>query len=128
MDLWLLPLTLVASGLGAYFGTYLKKKAENHAIHEDISKLVEQVKAVTNATKEIEAKISNDIWHRQNRWEIRRDAILEALRDFATAAPLVWKMLFTFRNHRTDSEDDRNARTKASDDFQTAMESSLLGI
>jgi hypothetical protein len=115
--------TFVCSGLGAYFGSYLKKKAENKAVHEDIQKLVDQMKAVTNATKEIEAKISTDMWHRQNRWEMRKVAVLEALRDFGTAAPLVWKMLWTFSHHREDSEDDRKARGKASDDFQTAMES-----
>src|ERR1039458_4281462 len=41
---------------------------------------------------------------------------------FATAAPLVWKMLWTFSNHRTDSEDDRKARTKANEECQTEME------
>lgn len=81
------------------------------------------MKAVTEATKVIEAKILTDMWHRQNRWEMRRDAILAALRDFATAAPLVWKMLWTFKNHNTDSEDDLTARAKAGEDFQSAMES-----
>jgi hypothetical protein len=115
--------TFVCSGLGAYLGSYLKKKAENKAVHEDIQKLVDQMRAVTNATKEIEAKISTDMWHRQNRWEMRKDAILEALRDFGTAAPLVWKMLFAFSHHREDSEEHQNARSKASEEFQSAMES-----
>ena len=79
--------TLIAAGCGAYFGAYLKKKGENLATHEDLAALVEQMKAVTNATKEIEAKISTDMWHRQNRWEMRKDAILEALRDFCDSRP-----------------------------------------
>jgi hypothetical protein len=52
------------AGFGAYFGSYFRKKGENLATHEDISKLVDQVSAVTKATKEIEAKISSDVWDR----------------------------------------------------------------
>ncbi len=114
--------TFVFAGGGAYFGAYLRKKGENLATHEDLDALVEQMKAVTNATKQIEAQISTDVWHRQSRWEMRKTAILEALRDFATAGPLVWKLLWTLKNHGTDSEDDRNARAKAQEDFQAAME------
>lgn len=48
----------VIAGLGAYLGSYLKKKGENLATHEDIDKLVKQVSVVTIATKQIEATIS----------------------------------------------------------------------
>jgi hypothetical protein len=71
--------TFVTAGCGAYLGSYLKKKGENFATHEDIGKLVEQMKAVTHATKEIEAKISDDVWARQRRWELRRDIMLQAM-------------------------------------------------
>ncbi len=76
--------SLVGAAGGAYLGAYLKKKGENLATHEDIGKLVDQVRAVTQTTKEIEAKISDEIWDRQKRWEIRRDAIFEVIRELAT--------------------------------------------
>ncbi len=47
-----------------YFKAYGAKKGENRAMQEDIRKL-------TTATKEIEAKISNEMWDRQKRWELR---------------------------------------------------------
>ncbi len=50
-------ITAVTAGVGAYLGSYLKKKGENLATHEDVDKLVEQVSAVTVATKQIEARI-----------------------------------------------------------------------
>jgi hypothetical protein len=50
-------ITAVTAGVGAYLGSYLKKKGENLATHEDVHKLVEQVSAVTVATKQIEARI-----------------------------------------------------------------------
>ena len=71
--------TLLVAGFGAYFGAYLKKKADNKAIHEDIGKLVDQVKAVTTATKEIEAKVSDDYWGKQRRWDLQRDTLLAVI-------------------------------------------------
>jgi hypothetical protein len=50
--------TAVGSGVGAYLLSYLKKKGENLATREDIDKLVQQVSAVTAATKQIEARIT----------------------------------------------------------------------
>src|SRR5260370_10809387 len=72
--------TVVGSFVGSFIGSYLKKKGENLATHEDISKLVEQVRAVTQATKEIEAKILSAVWDRQKRWELKRDVLFEATR------------------------------------------------
>jgi hypothetical protein len=60
-----------------------RKRARIKAIHEDISKLVDQVQAVTQATKEIEAKISDQVWNRQKQWELKREVIFEATRALA---------------------------------------------
>lgn len=70
--------------LGAVFRPYLTgygtKKGENLATHEDIGKLVDQVKAVTEATKKIEAEISSGVWDRQKRWEMKREVLFDATR------------------------------------------------
>ena len=58
--------TLIGAFVGSYLGSYLKKKGENLATHEDLDKLVVQVRAVTTTTKEIEAKISTDGIGRSN--------------------------------------------------------------
>jgi len=74
--------TLGTAFVGSYLAGYLKKKGENLATHEDIDKLVAQMAAVTSATKEIEAKISGDLWDRQMRWNQKRDIygrLLDAL-------------------------------------------------
>jgi hypothetical protein len=76
-------LSLVGGWAGAYFGAYLKKKGENLATHEDIDKLIDQVAAVTQTTKEIEAKISDEVWDRQKRWELKREVLFEATRAVA---------------------------------------------
>ena len=59
---------------------YATKKGENLATHEDIDKLVDQVKAVTDATKKIEAEISSGVWDKQKRWEMKREVLFEAAR------------------------------------------------
>ena len=75
--------TLVSAFIGSYLASYLKKKGENLATHGDIDKLVDQVRAVTQATKEIEAKVSTEVWDRQKRWELKREVLFEATRRVA---------------------------------------------
>jgi hypothetical protein len=75
--LFLLP--LIGSGIGTFLVSYLKKKGENLATHEDIKMLVGQMAAVTQATKQIEASIADDFWGKQKRWELQRDVLLAAL-------------------------------------------------
>jgi hypothetical protein len=82
---WALALIpFVSAAAGAYFGGYLKTKGENVATHEDIDKLVDQVRAVTTTTKEIEAKISNEVWDRQRHWEAKRDSLLGAVKSLSS--------------------------------------------
>jgi hypothetical protein len=70
-QLVILALTTLGSAfLGSYLAGYLRKKGENLATSEDIGKL-------TTATKEIEARISGDVWDRQKRWELKRDVLFE---------------------------------------------------
>jgi hypothetical protein len=76
-------LTILAAGLGSFLGAYLRKKGENLATHEDIDKLVYQVRAVTTATKQIEARISSDLWDRQKRWELKKEVLLLAVKRLA---------------------------------------------
>jgi len=52
---------------GAYFGAYLKRRAKT-ATHEDIKKVLvrsaPQLKRLRN-----EARISDEVWDRQKRWD-----------------------------------------------------------
>jgi hypothetical protein len=92
--------TLVAAFIGSFLGGYLKKKGENLATHEDIDKLVAEMKAVTQATKEIEARISNEVWERQKRWEVKREAIFEAMKNLATIDDEMMKLNTVFQAAR----------------------------
>jgi hypothetical protein len=76
-------LAAIASGFGGYFGAYLKKKGENLATHEDLDKLVQQMTATTEATKAIEARISDQIWNRQRQWEFKRELLTQLIRSMS---------------------------------------------
>jgi len=93
--------TLLAGFVGGYLASYMKKKGENLATHEDIAMLVDQVRAITTTTKEIEAKISSEIWDRQKRWELKRDAVFEATRKMQ---PLVDALLKLYSHLQTDKQ------------------------
>jgi hypothetical protein len=71
---------LIGVVLTPYLRSYSMRKGENLATHEDINKLVDQVRAVTTATKQIESQISGDLWDRQKRWELKRDTLLELVK------------------------------------------------
>jgi hypothetical protein len=75
--------TVLSAGIGAFIGAYLKKKAENLAIHENLDKMVEQMAAITERTKSIEATISSEVWDKQQQWEMKREVLFEAAKRVA---------------------------------------------
>jgi hypothetical protein len=105
-------LTALIAGFGAYFGAYLKKKGQRLATHEDMDKIVEEVRAVTKATKEIEAKIQGDIWDEQRRWELKRDTLISVAKAFAKSVDKLGQLSASF----TTGKD----KIKAGEDYQHA--------
>jgi hypothetical protein len=95
-------LSALISGFGAYFGAYFRKKGENLATHEDIDKLVDQVRAVTTTTKEIEAKIESDVWARQKSWEVKRDVLFNVTKAIGVMTNTLTK-LYGFYLSKTQS-------------------------
>ena len=99
--------------IGSFWRPYLTKKAENWTTHEDMDKLVEQMQAVTQTTKEIEAKISGDLWDRQRRWEMRKDAIFDALKQFGDLRQSIVTLRDFVVENQNNSDQDGFARNKS---------------
>jgi hypothetical protein len=59
-----------------FLGTYSGKKGENLATKEDIAEL-------TTIAEGIKAKISDDVWDRQEQWKLKRDVVFDAIRALA---------------------------------------------
>ncbi len=49
-------LSVFGAGIGAYFGSYLREKGKNVATHEDIDKIVEELRKTTKAAEDIKLK------------------------------------------------------------------------
>jgi hypothetical protein len=92
--------TLGSAFIGSFLASYLKKKGENLATHEDLDKLVEQVRVVETTTQEIEAKISSDVWDRQKRWEMKRDVLFEATKRLRTVEGSLMDLQNTYETAR----------------------------
>lgn len=69
----------------SFLPSYMKKKGENLATHEDFEKVLAEMRLVTQTTKEIEASISDKAWDRQRHWELKRDAVLAVLQALGKA-------------------------------------------
>ena len=65
--------TLFGFWMNNFFGKYLARKAENLATHEDIQKLVDQVRE----TERVKADITDSVWDRQQRWNAKRDLYIQ---------------------------------------------------
>ena len=90
-------LILVLYGLllagGVYLKSYFTEKGKSLATKEDFKELKSQTAALRQATKEIEAKIDNQVWSGQRQWELKRDALLatvSALRHAHNAVEILY--------------------------------------
>ncbi len=92
-----LGVTFLISGGGAFFGAYLKEKAKRVATHEDIENVLKEVRETTKAAKEIEAQISDKVWDRQKRWEVKREALFEATKDLGELEDALTNLNSTFK-------------------------------
>ena len=115
--------TLIGAFVGSYLAGYLKKKGDNLATKEDFDDLKKQTRELTQTTKEIEAKINDQVWNRQRQWEMQRDVLIEYARtisDFEQAIMLISIRVVHRNKAQFQVEQFRDALTglnKSSDKF-----------
>ena len=66
-------------------GAYAGEKGKNLARKEDLNEILAEVRAMTITQKEIEAKISGELWSRQMHWQQKRAIyarLLETIGEF----------------------------------------------
>jgi len=88
----MLGLSGAVGAFSAFVVSYMKEKGKNLATKEDVQDVVSQMSAVTEATKRIEAEISDKVWDRQKRWELRRDVAFETAKASGVAKDALTKM------------------------------------
>jgi hypothetical protein len=116
----------LSAGVGSYIGAYLKKKGENLATHEDLEKVLVEVRATTKATKEIEAKITDEVWGRQQRWQMKRDVLFAATNKISAVKDALTSLYSIYETDRkglaTDTAERNAKREKANVDFNDAVD------
>ncbi len=101
----LLALGFMGGLLATYLRAYSKKKGENLATHEDINKVLDEVRAVTTTTKQIEAKISNEVWERQREWELKREVLFEAAKRMSETDNALLSLDTFFRADKNETDE-----------------------
>jgi len=105
-------IVIAALLIDGYLKSYFSKKGENLATHEDIDKLVDQMKAVTRTTEETKSEISDAVWDRQKRWELRRDLFLDAIRKTAAMSDALTLLFSVYSTEKINAQAGREPRTE----------------
>lgn len=65
---------------------YSGEKGKNLARKEDLDAILAEVRAVTITQKDIEAKLTDQVWDRQNRWNQKREIYAELVKQTSDLA------------------------------------------
>jgi hypothetical protein len=76
---WSFILAAGFSALGAYLGSYLKRKAEDRAAQENFESLRSQLQQTTRDTEEIKTSLSRKNWFTQQQWAVREQHYMSLL-------------------------------------------------
>lgn len=76
---WSYIVAFLLSMVGAYVGSYAKRKAEDRATQENFDKLREQLLKTTQDTEEIKEALSRKNWLTQQQWAIREQHYMSLL-------------------------------------------------
>ncbi len=101
---WAYLVMLIIAGLGGYLGTYVRKKAENRALHEDLEKITDKVEGVRSLYAERMENISHQnrlIIEQSSRRHQLRLAALEKRLNTHQHAYTLWRKLVEVA-HRGD--------------------------
>jgi len=81
----MLVLYLLMLAAGVYFKSYFDKKGANLATKEDFRELKMQTAELRQATKEIEAKVDDQMWNKQRQWEMKKEAVFAIMQSLSLA-------------------------------------------
>jgi hypothetical protein len=101
----------------AFLPGYMREKGKNLATKEDVQELARQTKILAQTTKEIEARISVGVWSKQQRWDIQKTALLDSLKDLATAETFLVRLVQTFVDTKDQPQGWQIRRKEANEKY-----------
>jgi hypothetical protein len=127
VDVSILVINAAILLFGLYLKSYFNKKGENLATKKDFTELKAQTAELRQTTKEIEAKIDDQVWNRQRQWEMKRDILFDATKRLSDVDGKILS-LHTFWQHKTEGqieslESEVNVQNKYVTEWQESMRS-----
>src|ERR1700733_8944053 len=98
----------------SFLPSQMQEKGNNLATKEDMQELVRQMGILAQTTKEIEARISVGVWSQQQRWDVQKTALLESLKELASAETFLNRLVYTFSDTTDHSGDWAERRRRRS--------------
>lgn len=95
----IVAISLIASGIGALVGAYLKRRGENLATKADFEVLLDQVRQQTRETEQIKSEMARAGWVHQRRWDLKCELywrLLETLEEIKQKGRLLAQMLSNY--------------------------------
>jgi hypothetical protein len=116
---------LLAYVIGLFSRSFLpssmQEKDKNLATKEDIENLANQTAILTQTTKEIEARISIGVWSQQQRWDVQKMALLESLKELATAEAFLVRLVHIFADTKDHQQGWEARRKEANEKYAEAI-------
>jgi hypothetical protein len=85
---------IVAGALGAFLGAFFGKRGETAGVKRDIETIKDNLRHTTEATEEIKAQITGELWERQNRLTFKKDVYIRLLTGLGDASSALRQLLF----------------------------------
>ena len=101
----------------SFLPSYMQQKGKNLATKEEIQELARQTAILAQTTKEIEARISISVWSQQQRWDIQKTALLDSLKDLATAETFLVRLVQTFADTKDHPQGWETRRKEANEKY-----------
>jgi hypothetical protein len=105
----------------SFLPNHMQEKGKNLATKEDIRELARQTGILTQTTKEIEARISLGVWSQQQRWDVQKTALLESLKELATAETFLVRLVHVFADTKDHPQGWEARRKEANERYAEAI-------
>ena len=101
----------------SFLPSHMREKGKNLATKEDIQELARQTRILSQTTKEIEARISIGVWSKQQRWDLQKTALLDSLKELATAETFLVRLVQTFVDTKDQPQGWETRRKEANEKY-----------
>jgi hypothetical protein len=101
----------------SFLPSSMQEKGKDPATKEDLQELARQTGILAQTTQEIEARISIGAWSQQQRWDVQKTALLESLKELATAETFLVRLVHVFADTKDHPQGWEARRKEANEKY-----------